>query len=48
VAADKNLVTEISARGLGKTNKQNDPGNSQGKKVKASLLAKVVMGRQQE
>jgi hypothetical protein len=55
VAANESLVTEISARGLRKTTKETGldrktiRGILNGKKVKASTLAKVVIGlRSQE
>jgi hypothetical protein len=54
VAANESLVTEISARGLRKTTKETGPdrktirGIVNGKKVKASTLAKVMIGLRQE
>ena len=51
VAASENLVAEINARGLRKTTKETGLDRKtirailNGEKVKASTLAKVVMGR---
>jgi hypothetical protein len=54
VAANEGLVAEINARGLRKTTKETGLDRKtirailSGKKVKASTLAKVVMGLRQE
>jgi len=54
VAANESLIAEISARGLRKTTKQTGLDRKtirailNGKKVKDSTLAKVVMGLRQE
>ena len=54
VAANESLVAEISARGLRKTTKETGLDRKtvrailKGRKVKASTLAKVVMGMRQE
>jgi hypothetical protein len=54
VAANESLIAEISARGLRKTTKQTGLDRKtirailKGKKVKASTLAKVVMGLQSQ
>jgi hypothetical protein len=54
VAANESLVAEISARGLRKTTKETGldrktiRGIQHGKKMKASTLAKVVIGLRQE
>jgi hypothetical protein len=54
VSANENLIAEISARGLRKTTKETGldrktiRGILSGKKVKASTLAKVVIGLRQE
>lgn len=54
VAANESLVAEIGARGLRKTTKETGLGRKttrailSGKKVKASTLAKVVMGLRQQ
>jgi len=54
VAANESLIAEISARGLRKTTKETGldrktiRGILNGKKVKASTLAKVVVGMRQE
>ena len=51
VAANESLIAEISARGLRKTTKETGLDRKtirailNGKKVKASTLAKVVIGR---
>ena len=54
VAANESLVAEISARGLRKTTKETRldrktiRGILNGKKVKASTLAKVVVGMREQ
>jgi hypothetical protein len=54
VAANESLITEIAARGLRRTTKETEldrktiRGILNGKKVKASTLAKVVIGLRQQ
>ena len=54
VAANESLIAEISTRGLRKTTKETGldrktiPEILKGKKVKASTLAKIVMGLREE